>query len=544
MGSRDYFRHTALIGSLTLVSRLLGVARDVVCAGYFGAGAVWDAFSFAFRVPNLFRRLMGEGALSAAFIPIFTEHLELRDRAAAWRLAWTVATAVAGVLVACLLLGESLLLALQRFCQLGERWRLTLILTAVMLPYMVFICLTALAGAILNSLKHFTAPALSPVVLNICWIIAVIIIGPAVTGDPATRAVVLAGGIVGAGVLQLGLQLAALARKGFCWRPTFEAGGIGLRRVLLAMAPVAAGMAAFQVNVLLDGVIAISLAAEQQGQSFRLLGAQLGYPMLVGANSVLYYASRLMQFPLGVFGIALATAFFPTLSQRAARKEWDGFSEALSDALGAVVFIALPAGAGLIVLGRPAVELLFERGAFTQAMSTRTTVALAAYSTGLWAYCAHHVLMRAFYSTQDSATPAKVAGGAVALNLALNLALVWPLREAGLAAATAVSSAAQAVILYLILHRRIGLRSQRRLVATLVRSLLCTAFMVGICLAALRALPPSPPGDLLAVKALRVAVPLLAGGLAYFGAAAAVGVAEMDLLLDALRRRLRGGRPA
>jgi len=512
MGSRDYFRHTALIGSLTLVSRLLGVARDVVCAGYFGAGAVWDAFSFAFRVPNLFRRLMGEGALSAAFIPIFTEHLELRDRAAAWRLAWTVATAVAGVLVACLLLGESLLLALQRFCQLGERWRLTLILTAVMLPYMVFICLTALAGAILNSLKHFTAPALSPVVLNICWIIAVIIIGPAVTGDPATRAVVLAGGIVGAGVLQLGLQLAALARKGFCWRPTFEAGGIGLRRVLLAMAPVAAGMAAFQVNVLLDGVIAISLAAEQQGQSFRLLGAQLGYPMLVGANSVLYYASRLMQFPLGVFGIALATAFFPT--------------------------------AGLIVLGRPAVELLFERGAFTQAMSTRTTVALAAYSTGLWAYCAHHVLMRAFYSTQDSATPAKVAGGAVALNLALNLALVWPLREAGLAAATAVSSAAQAVILYLILHRRIGLRSQRRLVATLVRSLLCTAFMVGICLAALRALPPSPPGDLLAVKALRVAVPLLAGGLAYFGAAAAVGVAEMDLLLDALRRRLRGGRPA
>ncbi len=537
--SRDYFRHTTLIASFTLASRLLGVARDVACASYFGAGAVWDAFSFAFRIPNLFRRLLGEGALSAAFIPVFTEYLELRGRRQAWRLAWIVLTALGAVLLACLLLGEGLALGIPRVSELNERWRLTLALTAVLLPYMLFICLTALAGAILNSLKHFTAPALGPVVLNLCWIAAVILVAPAVTDDPASRAFVLAVGILAAGLLQLLLQLAVLLKKGFPRRPAFELRDPGLRRVALAMAPIVAGMAAFQVNVLLDGVIAISLSAREEAQTFTLFGAEIRYPMLVGANSVLYYGNRLMQFPLGVFGIALATAVFPTLSARAARGDREGFCEALSDGLGAVIFIGLPAGVAMIVLARPAVELMFERGAFTPAMSARTAMVLIAYSAATWAYCAQHLLLRAFYSLQDCATPARVAGGMVALNLGLNLSLIWVLQEAGLAFATALTAAVQSVMLYAILIRRVGPPDQGRLLRTLIKTALATALMAGVCLLVLQVGPPPPEGDDVPVKMLRLLAPVTAGAASYFGAAALLGVPEMRLLLNALRRRLR-----
>jgi len=542
MGSRQDFLHALTVGSLTLASRLLGLVRDVACAGYFGAGPVWDAFSFAFRVPNLFRRLFGEGALSAAFIPVFTEHLQLKGPGEARRLACVVATAVGAVLLACLLLGEGLLMAIPRLCAIGERWRLTLALSAVLLPYMLFICLAALTGAVLNSLKHFTAPALSPVVLNVYWIAAVVVVGPAVTSETAGRAFVLAVGILAAGVTQLALQLAVLKRKGMGLRPRFEPSHPGLRRTAALMAPVAVGMAAFQVNALLDGVIAISLSSAVPGSSFRLFGADVRYPMVVGANSVLYYGSRLMQFPLGVFGLALATAFFPTFSARAAQKDRPGFSSALGDALGAALFIGLPAGAGLMVLGRPAVELIFERGAFTPQMSARTSLVLAAYGAGVWAYCCQHVLVRAFYALQDSATPARLAAGAVALNLALNLSLIWPLAEAGLAAATALSAAAQTVGLYLILERRAPLTGRRSLLRTLMGSLLATGLMAVVCVWTLQVLPQRPVGDRVLLKLLRLAVPVVAGGAAYIGCAAVLGVPEMKLLMREALGRLRRSR--
>ena len=536
--TRDYFRSTAVISSLTLVSRLLGLARDVVCAGYFGAGIVWDAFSFAFRIPNLFRRLFGEGALSAAFIPIFTEYLELHERRDAWRLAGVVFTAVGAVLLACLLLGVSITLVMPRAAALSERWRLTLMLTAVLMPYMLFICLTALAAGILNSLKHFAVPAFAPVVLNVCWIVAVVLVAPAVSHEAAGRAFVVAVGIVIAGVLQLLLQLAALRRKGFHWEFVFDLKHPGLRRIAAAMAPIVLGLAAVQINVLLDAVIAVGLSAPEYGKTFTLFGQSIRYPMLIGANSVLYYANRLMQFPLGVFGIALATAVFPTLSALASRKDWGAFCEALTDGLGAVLFIGLPAGAALIMLRQPAVELLFERGAFTSDTSARTAAVLAAYCTGIWAYCALHVLARAFYSLQDMRTPVKAAAAMVVLNLALNLVLIWFLREAGLALATAVSASAQAIILYVILSRRLRLKGQGRLLATLLKTCIATALMVVAVTAALQLVPPPPLGDEVMVKTIRLLVPLAAGLTAFFGSAALLRVREMGLLLGVLGRRL------
>jgi len=540
MAQEKLFQKVGIIAALTAFSRVLGVLRDSVCAAFFGGGVVWDAFSFAFRVPNLFRRLFGEGALSAAFIPIFTEYLSRRGRQDAWRLVGAVSVAVALVLLALLLLGEAFLLVIPRLCSLSERWRLALALTAVMLPYMLFICLTALAGAVLNSLKHFAVPALAPAVLNVCWIAAVVLFAPMVSARPSERIFVVAVGIVVAGVLQLALQLLTLNKRGIQWRLRLDLSDPGLRRIGRTMAPVMLGLAAFQVNVLIDGIIAISLAAPEGVASFPLFGAQIPYPMKVGANSVLYYANRLMQFPLGVFGIALATATFPYLSQYAANRDWRRFSSSLTDGLGAVIFIAIPAAVGLILLRGPAIGLLFERGAFTPVATARTSAALLAYCTGIWAYCAQHVLTRAFYSTQDTVTPLKVAAAVVLLNVALNLLLIWVIAEAGLAAATAISAACQTAILYILLARRVQLTGQTRLIVAFLKTALATVVMSGACVGVLRMLPPAPSADEVGLKLLRLLLPLGAGLASYLVVATVLRVREWRLIVS----QILGGRKA
>ncbi len=519
------------IAGLTMISRVLGLARDCVCAAIFGAGPVWDAFAFAFRIPNLFRRLFGEGALSAAFVPIFTEYLELRDPAEARDLAGRVAGSLAAVLIALVAVGEGVLLGLLHFGGPAPRWELALALTAVLLPYALLICLTALAGAALNSLRHFAAPAAAPIVLNLCWIAAAAVAARWVSPDARVQIYVVAGGILVAGVLQLALQAAALRARGWVVRPRAALRSPQVRRVAAGMAPVALGMAAFQLNVLLDSVIAISLAGPP-GAEFALLGRSLSYPMALGANSVLYYSGRLMQLPLGVFGVAIATAAFPALSSLAARREWPAFSAALRRSLGMVLFIGLPSGVGLMVLRRPIIELLFERGAFTPPMTMRTSAALLAYAAGLWAYCALHVLTRAFYSLKAPGVPARVAGAMVGANLALNLTLVWTMAEAGLAAATAVCAALQVGLLTYLLGRRVRLELAA-LGMSALKTAVATAAMAVACRQALAWLPADGS---LAVKALRVAAPTAAGGAVYLLAAAVTGSEE----LRQIARRLRG----
>ncbi len=523
-----------VISALTFISRLLGVVRDCACAAYFGAGLVWDAFSFAFRIPNLFRRLFGEGALSAAFVPVLSEYLELRDQAEAERMSGRVAGALLVALLALLLGGELIVLGLWRYADLSVRWRLALALTAVMLPYMVFICMTALAGAALNSLRHFAAPAAAPIVLNVCWIVAIVVVAPRVSSDPRTRIFVVACAILVAGALQLALQVLALRRKGFRLKPVLALAHPEVRRVGGLMLPVALGMAAFQLNVLLDGVIAISLAAPPGAETFRLAGMTVTYPLEMGANSVLYYASRLMQLPLGVFGIAVATAAFPMLSAAAARKDWDHFAGAVMRSLRLVLFVGLPAGVGLILVGEPAVQLVFERGAFTADMTARAVPALAAYATAIWAYCALHVLVRAFYGLGHPALPARVAAWTVLLNLALNLALVWPFHEAGMAAATAACACLQVTVLYLLLRRRVPLRESQGLARTAWQTVVATSVMALACRGTLEAVPAV--GQDIWTKLLRAGAPTGVGLLVFVVTAAALGSEDLSVITGRLRR--------
>jgi len=529
----NVIRSAGLIALLTLVSRLLGIVRDMVCAAVFGAGVAWDAFSFAFRVPNLFRRLFGEGALSAAFMPLFAEKLESPDDQQARRFAGRVAGVLVLVLIAVVVVGEAVLLVLRQCSSPGPRWQLALQLTAILLPYALFICMTALAGAVLNALGHFAAPAAAPVLLNAVWIAALLAVAGRAVSDPMRHVYVLAAAVLLAGVLQLSLQLAVLRRRGFACALSFSPRHPEVRRVARAMAPVALGLAAFQLNALLDGVIAISLAAPPGRTTFGLMGATLPYPMQVGANSVLYYANRLTQFPLGVFGVALGTAIFPALSRQAAAGQRRQFAASVVDGLGLALFIALPAGVGLMLLGRPAVELLFERGRFAPPMTARTAACVLAYSSALWAYCAQHVLVRAFYSLKLYATPARVAGAMVAVNLALNLVLVWPLGEAGLAAATAVSASMQTVVLARLLHGRIALPRLDRLAVEIGRTGIATAGMAAICWGVLQSLPQSAG---LSVRVARVLLPAVAGVVTYIGLAAVLCSRELRHVMDQLRR--------
>ncbi len=532
-----FFRHAALISSFTVASRLLGLVRDMACAAFFGGGLVWDAFSFAFRIPNLFRRLFGEGALSVSSLPVFTEYLETRTRGEAVRLIRAVSTAMILVLCICLLAGLSFFIGLPFLAPLSERWRLAFALSAVLLPYMLFVCLSALAGAVLHSLRHFVVPAASSLILNGCWIVAVLVAAPLVSDNAREQIFVVAVGILIAGVVQLLSHLYALRRKGITYRPVFEFGNPGVRRIFAGMAPVALGMAAYQINVLLDGVIAISLAAPQGRETFSLFGRTLSYPMEVGANSALYFADRLMQFPLGIFGIALATAIFPALASCAAKKDWDGFSDTLTEGLGAVLFIAIPAGAGLALIGRPAITLLFERRAFTAQMSERTYMVLIAHSIGIWAYCGRHVMERAFFACGDRLTPVKIASFAIALNLCLNLIFIWFLAEAGLALATALCAMLQAGLLYVGMRKKTLSSVDGRLSRTLIKTAIATAFMVPACIAALYLLPSAPAGSRTLGAALQVFGVAAAGISVYLIVARALGLHELRMIAGIVLRR-------
>lgn len=538
----SFIRSTWVIAALTLVSRLLGLARDVLCATVFGASAAWDAFVLAFRIPNLFRRLFGEGALSAAFVPAFTERLEADGQEAARRMAGRIAAALVVLLLVLVAGGEALVLCLRRWAPVGARWRMVLGFTAVLLPYMFFICLTAFAGAVLHSLRHFASFALAPVLLNICWIAALLIAARTAGGDATHRAYIVGAGILAAGFLQLGVQLATLRWKGFRWAPSRRLLHPDVRQMAGSMAPVMLGLAAFQLNVLIDGLIAVGLAAPAGRETFALFNAVFRYPMQAGANSVLYYANRLMQFPLGVFGIALATAVFPSLSTRAARRDWAGFSRSVMQGLRLVIFVTVPASVGLAVLRYPIIRLVFDHGAFRQQPMTavRTAHALLAYSAAVWAYCALHVLSRAFYGLKRPATPARVAGAMVAVNLTLNLILVWPLREAGLAAATAISAVLQVAILARLLDREVKLTGKAALLTTLVKSVAASAAMAAACWGTLMWLGAGAEDAGIGARLVNALVPLAVGVVVYGLASAALKAEELSLLAGRLMRRRRG----
>jgi putative peptidoglycan lipid II flippase len=513
----------------TLASRVLGVVRESAAAGLLGLSkdGIMDAYVVAFRIPNLFRRLFGEGAMTASYLPVFAAELE-RDRRSAWRLA-----SAAGVLLAAVLL--LLTLAAEGIC--GLLWlingdspgmRLSLGLTATMLPYTVFICLAALAAATLQSLGEFRLPALVPSVLNICWLVGAWWIAPRITPDRQGQAYMMAGCVLVGGVLQLLVQLPTLRRLGLRFDFNYAESRRSLGRILRAMAPTTLGLAVTQINTLSDSLIARGFAAAPGGPgTIGWLGG-VAYPLKQGAAAAVWYGERVYQFPLGLLGIAVATVIFPLLSRHAAQGQLGRVGSDLTLGLRLVIFGGIPAAAGLFLLAEPFARLLFERQNFTAADTTRAAAMIAAFAVGVWAYCAVPVLVRAFYAVGDRRTPVLIGAMAVVLNLTLNLSLIWPLAEVGLAVSTAAAATLQVALLSTAFSRCHCRLDWPRLWGTTSRALVATGVMTLAVLAALDAVPKSShSGNAI----IRVVLPLSVGMAAYFAAYWLARGPELRMLL-------------
>ena len=533
---KSFLKSAKTVSLCTLLSRILGLARDIICASFFGTSLAWDAFVIAFKIPNLFRRLFGEGALSAAFIPVFTEYLETKGKKDAWELVSITGTLLFIILGGLVVLAEISFSVIPSVFSLNQKWELVLSLLMVTFPYVLFICMVAFAMAVLNSLKHFLMPALAPVALNICWIMGVLLLTPVFGNTLDKKIFGVAIAILFGGMIQLAMQLTVLRREGITFKPSLNFSHPGLKRILALMLPIIFGLAAVQINVLMDSFIAIAFARPPVGsESFLIAGISIPYPLETGAASVLYYGDRLIQFPLGVFGIAMATAVFPFFSTYAARKDWTNFTDTFNQAIRIVLFIGIPASVGLILLRRPLVELFYERNAFTAESTYRTATVILFYSLGIWAYSASHVIVRAFYSMQDTRTPVKVGAAMVGLNLILNLTLIWFLREGGLALATAISATVQIIILFAILQRKLNITGYKHIFTSILKTLIATLFMCITCWITLKMIPTGD-GKLM-IKFIRLLIPLAAAFTAFFTVSFLLKSEELRYLYTSLRRK-------
>ncbi|HUT88378.1 MAG TPA: murein biosynthesis integral membrane protein MurJ [Thermoguttaceae bacterium] len=534
MPRRD--RHPLITGARvtslgTLASRLLGMVRDMATAALLGlsGGGVMDAFVIAFRIPNLFRRLFGEGALAASYLPVLTAQLE-EDRNVAWQLVSVGMTWLAVLLAGLVLLAE---------IACGLAWLawgdvpgvgLLVGLSAVLMPYVLFICLAAQLAATLHALSHFSTPALVPVVLNVCWLVAAWVVAPCFAPDKQAQAYVLAASVLVAGVFQLGMQLPVLRAMGFRFDYNWAGSRAAIGRIVRAMGPMVLGLAITQINTLADSLIAWGLAAAPGGpERIDWLGGTVRYPMQQGAAAAIYYGERLYQFPLGILGLAVATAIFPLLSRHAARGDHRQLGADMTLGLRLVLFLGFPAGVGLIMLAEPLARLLFERGEFTPHDTARTARMIATYASGVWAYCALPVLVRGYYALGDRMTPVRVGLVVVGLNLAMNVMLIWPLAEAGLAVATAVSAAVQASLLAVLFSRRKSPLDWPILGATTARTALATLVMAAAGYTALHFIPPT--GSFLNELA-RVFVPLVAGMAVFLATYWLLGGREVAILVS------------
>jgi len=456
--SFSIFRSARVVSILTLVSRVLGLARDMAFSAAFGVGSVQSAFQLAFQIPNLFRRLFGEGALSAASIPVLSEKLHRDGREAMDGVAGRLIGLLIVVLTALCLIAEVVIGVGYWLYGADDFWSLTLALAAVMAPYMILVCLVAILGGIQNVFGRFALPAAMPIVMNVLLIATVTVAGRALPGRERAIVFALAVTVLVVGSVQLVWQWRAVRRAGLGLKLSLDRTDPAIVQIKATMLPMIAGLGAVQLNTFADGLIASWFVIEADGQR--------------PGMAILYFAQRLYQFPQGVFMVALATAIFPALSRHAAEKDWEGLARTLERGIRAALFIIVPCMVGLILVREPLVRSLFNYGRFKDIADAdeRVAWALAMYALALWAYGLSQLVVRAFYATKDAKTPLKVAVVSVVLNIVLNLILVQTaLRESGLALATAIGATLQVSVLLVLFSRRLYRIDWSRMVPGLVK---------------------------------------------------------------------------
>jgi len=449
-----------IVGAATMVSRVFGVIRDMVIAALFGASWMTDAFWVAFRIPNMLRRLLGEGSLTVSFVPVFTEYLQKKTKAEALELASNAFTilsiilavvSVLGILLSPLIVG----LIAPGFIAKPEQFALTVFLNRLMFPYIFFIALVALCMGILNSFRHFTSPALSPVMLNIAMIAAALTLHD-VFAQPITA---LAVGVLIGGVLQLAMQWPALAKFGVKFKLRFNLQHPGIQQIGLLMLPAILGAGVGTINVFVGTILASLLPG--------------------GSVTYLFYADRIMEFPLGIFAIAIGTAALPSFSKHVATGQMEELKSSISFSLRLMLFLTIPSMVALMALHLPIISVLFQRGAFDTQAAVNTGQALFCYALGLWAYSLLRVFVSAFYSLQDSKWPMKAAVITLIVNVLASVALMYPLKHNGIALAGSISATVNVLILAFVLRRKIGAYLDRSFYTSALKIILSAVIMLG-----------------------------------------------------------------
>jgi putative peptidoglycan lipid II flippase len=501
-----------VIGLATLCSRILGFARDMVIARLFGVYVYAQAFVIAFKLPNLFRDIIGEGAANAAFVPVFSEYTGRGRTEEFWELVNAGMNFVLVVLSSVALLGILLSPVLVRLIAPGfsadlQQFLTTVKLSRLVFPYLLLIGLTAYFMGVLNSLRHFSVPAFAPCLLNISIIACALIWGEGITG--------LASGVLIGGLLQLAVQMPVLYRKGF--RPHLTLRGMGhpdLKRIMRLLSPRLFSTAIYQLNNFVDTIF---------GSLVFIVGT--------GGVAALYFSYRLVQFPLGIFSNSLSQAILPLMSCQALEEDKAKLRRTVSFGLRSVLFIMLPASVGFMVLSRTIVAALFQGGKFDAYAVDMTASALFFYSFGLFAFGASRVVNCAFFAIKDTVTPTKIAGLTLILNIVFNGLFIFPLKLGGLALATSCSGVITFFVLLSRLTRSIGGLDRRELTVFAVKTCAASAGMGLVCYAAAAAFPLHRG---IIGRALSVAVPMAAGAAAYCVFASLLRIEEMAKILSTL----------
>jgi putative peptidoglycan lipid II flippase len=523
-----------IVSLCTVGSRILGLMRDQAMGVLFGAGPVMDAFTVAFRLPNLARVLLGEGALTTAFLPVFVSEFDERGKESAARVTWAVFVALACALFFLVVTTEGILGLISWLTPLSSEGRLLRNLTAILIPYVLLICLAAQLGAVLNALGRFVWYALVPSILNLVWLVALWFIVP-FWSDEESQIYATAVSVMIGGALQLLFPYIVLHSSGFGYRTDWRSMMNRVWKIAIDMLPIIIGMSITQLNAVLDSFIAWGFTQPAGGGALMPLPGSPQYPLEEGTVTALYLGQRLYQFPLGVFGVALGTVLFPLFTTHAQNGEHEKLRADLSLGIRLVLAIGLPASAGLILIGGPLAALCFQYGKFDADDARQTGEMIAAYGSGVWAYCGILILQRGFYAIGDRLTPMYIGLGAMVGNLVLNLTLIWSMGGRGLALSTALVAAIQCAVTAWLLQRKVGQLYWAEIGWTSLKTVLATAVMSLVCLVLLDKLNSTGMG---VGRLIRLGVPLISGAIAFLVASRILGLKEPWQLIVGKRTRV------
>jgi putative peptidoglycan lipid II flippase len=447
---RNITKAAGLMSVATFISRILGYIKDMILAVFFGATGLSDTFFVAFRIPNLLRELFAEGSMSSAVIPVLTEYQTKYGAQEAKRLVRIIFTSitifVGLICVLGIIFAPAIVTAIAPgFLNMPDKFSLTVLLTRLMFPFLLFISFAAIVMGALNTRRIFFIPAVAPAMLNITIIAAVLLFVPGMEQPIIAVAI----GVAIGGLVQFAFQLPSFFKNGYSLTPQYDFRHPGLKKIFILILPATMGMAVAQINIFISTILASYLTE--------------------GSITYLYYSMRLIQFPIGIFGVAMGMAVLPALSVHAAKGDFDSLRSDFSFALRLLFFMTIPAMAGLIALREPIVNILFQRGRFDYAATIGTSQALLFYSLGIWAMVGVRIVTVSFYSMQDTKTPVKVAVIALLTNILLSLIFLGPLKHSGLALANAIASSVNFTALFFMLRKKLGRVEGKKIAASFIK---------------------------------------------------------------------------